>query len=237
MQDLGLHLSVIIIAQPGDLSWTQLLQDLSLLSLGSEIILVGSKPQSSIVEQVAKQSDIGENLKWIHAPHNRATQLNLALAQCKNEWIWMLNPDCRVSSQTFSALEKSVQEHPNAIHYFDLDFLEKNIKIAALNSLGSWLRSRVLTLPFANQGLCVSRETLRKVGDFDSKLSSNEDVQWIHQAKLKNIAIQAVASPLVTSNKKYDHHGWAKITLKELKNSSRKTFPSYLKYLQKKWLG
>ncbi len=236
MSESRIDLSIIILTTPGDLSWTKLVGDFSLLSTGSEIILVGSKPQSDLVESSAKKSDTANRTFWIFAPENRATQLNLALQKCKNRWIWILSPECRVSPRALVALEESVQKHPDAIHYFDLDLPAEAPPIARLNSLAAWLRSRLLGLPFGNQGICTSRETLEKTGAFDPNLSANEDVQFIYQAKLKRIEIRPIALPLQVSNKKYSHEGWLNVTSQEFRESWKKTFPSYLSYLKKRWL-
>ncbi len=237
MNDSRIDLSVIVSTTPGDLSWTRLIEDFSLLSHGSEVILVGSKPQSDLVDASAKKSDIADRTTWIHAPENRAHQLNQALQKCKNRWIWILNSDCRVSSRTLAALEKSIQTYPAAIHYFDLDFTEDGPSVARANSLGTWLRSRLLNLPFGNQGLCTSRENFEATGGFDPSFDAHEDVQFIYQAKLKRIQIRPVAFPLKSNGKKYLLRGWLRTTGQEVKESWGKTFPSYFKYLKKRWLG
>ncbi len=237
MSETRIDLSVIVLTSPGDLSWTKLVQDFSLFSNDSEMILVGSKPQSDLVESSAKKSDASDRTFWLHAAENRATQLNLALQKCKNRWVWMLNSDCRVSSQTLTALETSITKKPSAIHYFDLDLITDGPRIARVNALGAWLRSRLLALPFGNQGICASRETLEKAGGFDPRLNENEDVQLICQAKLNRIEIQPVAYPLTTSSKKYSHQGWLVTTGQEIRESWSKTFPSYFKYLKNRWLG
>jgi hypothetical protein len=237
MSEMRTDLSIIVLTSPGNLSWTKLVQDFSLLSTGSEVILVGSKPQSDLVGSSAKKSDTADRTYWIHAPENRATQLNLALQKCKNQWVWILNSDCRVSSRTLMALEDAIQKHPSAIHYFDLDFTEDGPPIAQINAFGAWLRSRLLGLPFGHQGLCSSKENFEKIGGFDPSLETNEDVQLILQAKLRKIQIRPVSTPLITSGKKYRRQGWAVTTGQELKDSWNKTFPRYFDYLKKRWLG
>jgi hypothetical protein len=235
MSEARIDLSVIVLTSPGDLSWTKLVQDFSLLSNGSEVILVGSKPQSDLVDSAARKSDTAQRTRWIHAPENRATQLNLALEKCKNRWIWILNSDCKISPRVLTALEASIQNHPDAIHYFDLDFTEDGPQLAHLNAAATWLRSRFFELPLIQQGLCTSKEIFDRLGSFNASPNTSEDVQWIIQAKLKQIRIQPVAIPLVTSGKKYQLRGWASTTSQELRESFKKTVPAYLDYLKTRW--
>jgi len=62
--------------------------------------------------------------------------------------IFGFHADSRFTESTLDKLEKSLQHKPDALHYFDLVFLDDGPALTAINTVGVWFRSHVLALPF-----------------------------------------------------------------------------------------
>lgn len=237
MNQPRIDLSLIVLTSPGDTSWTRIISDFTLLSNSSEMILVGSKPQSDLVESVAKKAGTLDRTFWLHVPDHRAKQLNQAIQKSRCRWIWILTPECRFSSRTLAALETAISQHPSSVFFFERHWAESTERLATLNSLTSNLRAKLLKLPFMNQGICTTREIINLLGGFDENLTTQEDSQFIYQARLKGIDIRGISAPLWVSTKKYAREGWLSPTLQELQEAWDKTFPAYFTFIKKRWFS
>ena len=88
---------------------------------------------------------------------SRAGSLNLGAARASGEWLWFLHADSRINPDNIRALEQSLQKHPLALHYFDLAF---DLPFLRFNATGANLRSRLLGLPFGDQGFVLKNHCL-----------------------------------------------------------------------------
>ena len=57
-----------------------------------------------------------------------------------------------------------------ALYYFSLKFDDG--RILRLNSLGANLRSRLFSLPYGDQGFCLSKELFLRIGGFPENVKS-----------------------------------------------------------------
>lgn len=146
---------------------------------------------------------------------NRAVSLNKGAAQARGRWLWFLHADTRVTADNVCALKASIERHPQALQYFDLAFA-KNPKQLGLTCINAWaanLRSRLFGTPFGDQGLCIREDQFKRLGCYSEIASYGEDLLLVWKARQAGIKLRRTRSTLVTSPRKYQDHGWLRLTL------------------------
>ena len=146
---------------------------------------------------------------------NRAISLNKGAAQACAEWLWFIHADSRITAANVQALHTQLKRRPEALHYFKLGF-DKNpqqLWLTGLNAWGANFRSRLFGAPFGDQGLCIQRDQFKKLGSYSETAPYGEDLLLVWKARKSGIKLNRVASTLVTSPRKYQDHGWLKLTL------------------------
>ena len=135
------------------------------------------------------------------------------------------------------ALEVSLSKHPDALHYFNLQFLDDGPSLMRVSAAGVWFRSNVLGIPFGDQGFCLSREKFERLGEFSESAAYGEDHLLIWKAKEQGIAIQSTRSILKTSARKYRRKGWGSTTLEHGCLTWRQGIPECLKLIRARILS
>lgn len=205
-----LKLSVIIPVGPGELAWQPLLRDLAALR-DAEIILVaapGGAPAGSA--RGGPPSRI--STRWLESPAGRARQQNAGAAVAAGEMLWFLHADSRLPAAGIAAAQGFLGRA--ALGYFDLRFCDDGPRLAQLNALGAWVRSRVLGLPFGDQGFMLPRRMFAALGGFDESLAAGEDHALVWAARRAGIPLAPLRAPLFTSARRYAEHGWLRTTLR-----------------------
>lgn len=160
--------------------------------------------------------------------HSRAKSLNQGAAEASGEWLWFVHADSRVSKDNLCALENSLQQHPDNLHYFDLAF---DWPFLRGNALGANLRSRILGTPFGDQGLCIKKALFNKLGGYCEDTAYGEDLLFVWQAHQAGIRLRRIPSKLLTSGRKYQQQGWLKLTLLYQWRWILMAFPQLLKLI------
>ena len=142
---------------------------------------------------------------------SRAKSLNDGATKASREFLWFLHADSRINQNNVNTLIKSIDKHPNAIHYFELAF--KNAGLSAWNASWANLRSSWFKLPYGDQGLCVSKTQFKLIGTYPEDIPYGEDLLFIRKAKHLNIDIISTTSTIISSARKYHTQGWIKTTL------------------------
>lgn len=203
-------LSVIIPVGPGDDSWRALLPDLATLPERAEIVLVAT-PAAAPTDFTARVFGLRCHARWIEAPAGRASQQNAGAAQARSAVLWFVHADSRVSTATLTALGHYLAA-PHGLGYFDLRFLADGPPTMVLNTLGAWIRSHWLGLPFGDQGFVIQRDDFSRLGGFDRNAAAGEDHALVWQARRMGIKLRALHAPIHTSARKYAEHGWWRMT-------------------------
>lgn len=176
------HVSIIIPAATDESAQEQLLDDLK--QLNHEII--------------------------VSSEGSRAKSLNVGAAKASQDFLWFLHADSRVSTKNLVDLEQALGKDSDALHYFDLAY--EGGGLAALNAGGANIRSRLLGLPYGDQGFCISKSLFDQIGGYPENAPYGEDLLFVRLAKRAGIKLNRIPSKLVTSARKYQQHGWLKLT-------------------------
>ena len=228
-------ISVVIPVAEGDDAWKELLPELTALSADDEIILSSKSILKDDLEIMAE--DTGLLCHCFSQPSlaGRARQLNAGAKAGTKEFYWFLHCDSRVSRKAVLRLKKSIERRPQAIHFFNLKFLKDGPLLTAINERGAWLRSRILRLPFGDQGFCMHRVTFESLGGFCEKSAYGEDHLLIWKAHQRNIKLNCVGEALGTSARRYKTQGWLKTTGIHLFLTVKQAVPEFKKVLFSKY--
>jgi GT2 family glycosyltransferase len=146
---------------------------------------------------------------------SRACSLNKGAAQARGQWLWFVHADSRISERQLRALQRSLEQQPDAVHYFDLAFqaAPRYRRLVCINAWGANLRSKLFKAPFGDQAFCMHRDIFRRLGGFNENVSYGEDLLLVRRARRNKVPLIPVHSPILTSPRKYIANGWLRLTL------------------------
>ena len=202
-------LAIIVPAGPGDHAWRGLLPQLA-QARADHIILVPANGDACTPD------DPPASLQVCLSEPGRARQLNAGARATDARWLWFLHADSRITASTLDALRRFVDKDESAIGYFRLRFLDDGPRWTFLNAWGAHFRSRVLGLPFGDQGLLMPRRVFDALGGFDENVASGEDHDLVWAARARRIPLRALAAPVFTSARRYARQGWWQTTCRHL---------------------
>ncbi|MGH8105570.1 MAG: glycosyl transferase family 2, partial [Arenimonas sp.] len=142
------QVSIIIPFAPEDMAWKALLTDLEKLPASAEIILVAASEKA---KQDALDSTLPANASVICSDKGRGLQMNAGARAAKNPCLWFLHADSRLDTNGLKAID-AFDFSKKKLGYFGLRFQDDGPRRMRINSLGVWLRSRFLGIPFGDQG-------------------------------------------------------------------------------------
>ncbi len=140
----------------------------------------------------------------------RAGNMNIGATRAQRRFLWFLHADSVVTQDNLQALEESLKEKPDDLHYFDLRF--DGPFFMRFNGWGANLRSWIFGVPYGDQGFCISKEMFEKAGGYREDLPYAEDLMFVWQVRHAGIKLKRVRSCLLTSARKYREKGWFKLT-------------------------
>lgn len=253
-----MQLSVIIPLAPQEQAWKALLPDLAALPAGSEIIL--ACPQGHKPLEVPPPA-AGLKIHAINVGRGRAAQMNAAASIAEGEHLWFVHADSRLTPASIPCLLARMTEKPAALLYYDLKFLSdatpltrldgrkclpntislprldglkfypNTISLMRLTELGTWLRSRLLGIPFGDQALCLRADIFRNLGGYPQGLPYGEDHILVWRARQAGVPLHPVRSPLYSSPRKYRAKGWLNTTLRHLYLTFVQAWPEFWRLL------
>lgn len=230
------ELAVIVPVAPGDTAWVRLMADLKRLPLESEILFVGPELPPKPLKHVFDNLASSRNVRWLYSPKGRGRQLNAGVKATQKPYLWFLHADSRLTELALPALEQSLQLQPDALHYFNLAFLNDGPALTAINTVGVWLRTHLLGLPFGDQGFCLARQIFETLGGFREDTSYGEDHLLVWQARTQRISLRCTGALIRTSARKYQEYGWCATTLNHLVLTAKQALPEWLNLLKKRAL-
>ncbi len=200
-------IAIVIPVGPGDDAWRGLLPLLDPLPSATEVVL-------SMVAGDRQSTDSSDHAVWlIHGPAGRARQQNAGAAATTRPWLWFLHADSRFGPDALQAI--SAHGDAPMLGFFDLRFHDGGWPMQ-LNAFGCRLRSRLLGLPFGDQGLLLPRVEFDRLGGFDACLDAGEDHALVWAARRAGLRLQPLRAALSTSARKYRERGWLRTTAQHL---------------------
>jgi len=144
---------------------------------------------------------------------SRAKSLNAGAQRASGELLWFLHADSGLALDTIERLLSASRRHPGALLFFDLVFGGDGGSLVRLNQWGANFRSRLLRLPFGDQGLACRRAVFERIGPYAEKAPYGEDHLFVWQAHCAGVPLRRTGAPLVTSARRYSEQGWLTLTL------------------------
>jgi hypothetical protein len=213
--DLG-ALAIVVPLAPGERAWRGLVGALAPLPPSARIVLVAADAADLPAAGDPALAPLQAEVVTISAPRGRALQQNAGAGAAERPHLWFLHADSRLADATLGALAAAMRRHPDALGYFDLRFAADGPAAVRLNELGVALRSRVLGLPFGDQGFFLSQATFARLGGFDPTVPSGEDHALVWAARRAGVPVVAAGAPLYTSARKYAVGGWLATTVRHV---------------------
>lgn len=148
----------------------------------------------------------------IQARRGRGTQLATGVTAAQRDWLLLLHADTRLAPGWQTAIGAHMAGSPGCAGYcrFRLDSDDRRARL--LERLVAW-RSRVLALPYGDQGLLIHRDLLREIGGV-RPLPLMEDVDLIRRLGRRRLV--ALDVDAITSAEKWHRHGWYRRSLRNL---------------------
>lgn len=208
------NLSIIIPLGPDEDQLCDLLDDLRLLPDETEIIAVPCNGNIAQQVRIAEDHPLRDRLLIVSSTQGRAVQQNAGAAAASRDFLWFLHADSRVTPDALRALEAALAKAPDALHYFHLKFKNDGPGSMWINEWGVRFRSRILGIPFGDQGFCLHRKCFSRIGRFPEDASYGEDHLLVWHARQSGVKVRCTNADLTTSARKYGRHGWASLTMK-----------------------
>jgi rSAM/selenodomain-associated transferase 2 len=161
-------------------------------------------------DEIAEVADaLGATL--ITGPRGRGHQIKRGVEAACAPWLLILHADTHLSEDWAKAVQDHMNHHPDKAGWFRLKF-RANGFAPWLVALGANLRSRFLGLPYGDQGLLISQDTLDAIGGIPD-LVLMEDVVLARCLKGRLVPLNASAR---TSPERYETDGWRRRSLSNL---------------------
>ena len=168
---------------------------------------------------------------WLRGPPGRARQLNAGAHGALGRWLWFLHADTLLPPDALPTLRERLASGAPALWYFDLRFRDDGPVLMRLTAAGTLLRSRLLGLPFGDQGLALARDAFDALGGFPESAAYGEDHLLVWAARRGGLPVRSVGRPIYTSARKYRRGGWLRTTATHLWLTARQAIPEGLRWL------
>jgi len=172
-------------------------------------------------------------VKWLNSPPGRAEQLNHGAKKAAGRFVWFLHADSRLVKNTHLVLKRAIFNRSDALHFFTFACIKDHqILGIKISELGARLRSRLLGLPFGDQGFCIQKTIFERIGTYPENLSYGEDHVFVWLARQCGVSLNWVGEKLLTSPRKYIQHGWWKVVILYLFKWTKQAIPEVKRLLQ-----
>lgn len=150
--------------------------------------------------------------RFAKAPRGRGTQIRAGCALASHAWLLILHADSSLPAEWADRVRAFVTapEHRRRAACFRLAFDEDSWPARRTAALAN-LRSRLLALPYGDQGLLISRTLLDEIGGFRD-LPIMEDVDIVRRIGRRRLRF--LGAVIRTSAERYRRDGWLRRSLR-----------------------
>ena len=180
---------------------------LAMLDAADEIVVVDG---GSIDDGVAIAECAGARV--IAAPRGRGSQMRAGAEAAHGDWLLFLHADTQLGADWREAVAAHVAAAPECAGHFDLR-LDDDAWQARVVERGVAWRSRMLGLPYGDQGLLISRRLYDEVGWF-RPLALMEDVDLVR--RIGQHRLRRLDATALTSANRWRRDGWLRRTTRNL---------------------
>jgi rSAM/selenodomain-associated transferase 2 len=177
--------------------------------LVGEIVVVDGGSSDETLELAA-----AGGARIFEAPRGRGSQLAAGAEAAGGNWLLFLHADCLLEAG-WTEKVRAFMKAPGAesrAGYFDLILDDPGAAARRLERIIAW-RSRLLGLPWGDQGLLISRRLYESVGGF-RLLPLMEDVDFVR--RLGGARLAPIGAPLLASARRYREGGYLRRPLRNL---------------------
>ncbi|MEO1879916.1 MAG: hypothetical protein ABGX40_08065, partial [Methylococcales bacterium] len=97
-----------------------------------------------------------------------------------------------------------------------LKFANDGPKSVSLNAWAANVRSRLLGLPFGDQGFIMHHVVFDQVQGFDENISLGEDLDFVVRLQASHVHLQELPAALITSARRYQQYGWLMTSIRHV---------------------
>ncbi len=174
----------------------------------------------SIIIPLAPDDSADELIKQIqkfgHEPvvvseGTRAKSLNRGAMIAQGEHLFFLHADTTLDDSSLEKLSDILKGKTELLCYFKLKFDQSGL--VYFNSLMTNLRCCLFSIPYGDQGFCISKRLFHEAGGFSENMTYGEDMHFVLKLRRLGIAVRQLPFSITTSARKYNEKGWLKVTL------------------------
>jgi rSAM/selenodomain-associated transferase 2 len=148
----------------------------------------------------------------LNAPRGRGSQIAAGIEAAATPWLLLLHADTRLAPGWRDAVARHIAGGPSRAGYFRFVLDSVGSATRRLERAVAW-RSRVLGLPYGDQGLLIHRDLLRSVGGI-RPLPLMEDVDLVR--RLGRARLSALPADAVTSAERWERDGYLRRSARNL---------------------
>ena len=153
-------------------------------------------------------------IKLLEAPRKgRAAQMNAGARAARGDLYLFLHADSAVGPGGIEEMAQSMRDKTKVGGAFRLRF-NRNTRAYRLKAWGANARSKILGMPYGDQGFFARREVFERLGGFRD-LPLFEDVDFFDRLKKQGPWV-LLKSKVTTSVRRWQRQGYWKATLKNL---------------------
>ena len=140
----------------------------------------------------------------VSTERGRGVQLAAGCAAAKGDWLLVLHADTALADGWEAAAARHMQGHPDEAGWFRFALDDSGVR-ARLWEQGVALRCALLSLPYGDQGLLISKRLYEEVGGY-RPLPLMEDVDLVRRLGSKRL--RRLDAKAVTSAERYRRDGY-----------------------------
>lgn len=177
----------------------------------AEVIFVDGGSSDGTLPELEACCCAHSNLRFIHAPRRRSSQMNAAARVAEGEWLIFLHADTFLPAESFHYFMQRSRA-PQQLNAGAFTFRVSNARWA-YRYLESYVgvRSRFLKLPYGDQALFVRRSLFEELGGYREDFPLMEDVELVRRLH-QHDGFEILPAPVYTSARRFENEGYLKRT-------------------------